>query len=62
MDTGEIRIRTQESRDLRFAIDDATLELLPVAVCVSDRDGAILRYNRRAAELWGRTPGRGERF
>jgi PAS domain S-box-containing protein len=62
VDTGEIRIRTQESRDLRFAIDDATLELLPVAVCVSDRDGAILRYNRRAAELWGRTPGRGERF
>lgn len=37
-------------------ISQQLLELLPVAVYVCGRDGAILRYNRRAAELWGREP------
>ena len=31
-------------------------DLLPVALYVCDRDGLILQYNRRAAELWGRSP------
>ena len=31
-------------------------EQLPFAIYVCDRDGLVLRYNRRAAELWGRTP------
>jgi PAS domain-containing protein len=31
-------------------------EQLPFAVYVCDRDGLVLRYNRRAAELWGRSP------
>jgi PAS domain S-box-containing protein len=31
-------------------------EQLPFAVYVCDRDGLVLRYNRRAAELWGRAP------
>jgi PAS domain S-box-containing protein len=35
---------------------DAVLELVPTALCVWDRDGLILRYNRAAAELWGRRP------
>ena len=61
MNRGEVRTKAASS-DAQLGLDDATLELLPVAVCVSDRDGAILRYNRRAAELWGRAPGRGERF
>lgn len=37
-------------------IPEQLLQLLPVAVYVCDRDGVILRYNRRAAELWGREP------
>jgi PAS domain S-box-containing protein len=36
------------------------LDLLPVGVCVCDRDGRIVRYNRAAADLWGRTPGPGD--
>lgn len=35
---------------------DRLLDLAPVAVYVCDRDGLIVRHNRRAAELWGRSP------
>lgn len=35
-------------------LDDQLIEALPVAVYVCDLDGTIVRYNRRAAELWGR--------
>jgi PAS domain S-box-containing protein len=34
----------------------ALLDLLPAAVYVCAADGTILRFNRRAAELWGREP------
>ncbi|MDX3929351.1 MAG: PAS domain S-box protein [Shinella sp.] len=37
-------------------LPDTLFDLLPAAVYVCDRSGAILRYNRRAAELWGREP------
>src|SRR5262249_19299431 len=33
---------------------------LPIGVCCCDRDGIIWSYNRRAAELWGRSPQIGE--
>ncbi|MCW3474874.1 PAS domain S-box protein [Limobrevibacterium gyesilva] len=36
------------------------LDLLPLGVCICDRGGVILRYNRSAAELWGRAPRPGE--
>lgn len=36
------------------------LDLLPIATCVCDASGRILQYNRRAAELWGRTPEPGQ--
>jgi PAS domain-containing protein len=36
--------------------DERILELLPTAVCVCDAEGLILRYNRKAAEIWGRSP------
>lgn len=41
-----------------------TLDLLPIAFYACDRDGRITRYNRHAAELWGREPrlGNDERF
>jgi two-component sensor histidine kinase len=35
---------------------DQLLDLLPAAVYVCAPDGTILRFNRRAAELWGRAP------
>ena len=42
------------------SLDDTLLELLPVAVYVCGSGGMILRYNRRAAELWGRSPSIGD--
>ena len=41
-------------------LDGALLDLLPVAVYVCDADGAPLRWNRRAVELWGREPKRND--
>jgi PAS domain S-box-containing protein len=35
---------------------DEILELLPVAICICDAGGRIVRYNRRAVEFWGRLP------
>jgi PAS domain S-box-containing protein len=35
-------------------------EQLPFAVYICDGDGLVLRYNRRAAELWGRSPKLGD--
>jgi PAS domain S-box-containing protein len=35
-------------------------EQLPCAAYVCDHDGVVLRYNRRAAELWGRSPKLGD--
>jgi PAS domain S-box-containing protein len=39
-----------------FEVPARLFEHLPFAVYVCDRDGLVLRYNRRAAELWGRSP------
>lgn len=40
-----------------FAVmNDALLEQLPVAMAVYDAEGTLLRYNERAAELWGHRP------
>lgn len=36
------------------------LDLLPVATCICDTQGRIVEYNRRALEIWGRTPQPGE--
>jgi PAS domain S-box-containing protein len=53
--------------DLGLRDEDQALELpaqlfdqLPFAVYVCDRDGLVRRYNRRAAELWGRSPKLGD--
>jgi PAS domain S-box-containing protein len=39
-----------------FELPARLFEQLPFAVYVCDREGLVLRYNRRAAELWGRSP------
>jgi PAS domain S-box-containing protein len=39
-----------------FALPARLFEQLPFAVYVCDGDGLVVQYNRRAAELWGRTP------
>jgi PAS domain-containing protein len=43
-----------------LVIDDTILELLPTAVYVCSADGVVVRYNRKAAELWGRSPRPGD--
>jgi PAS domain S-box-containing protein len=41
-------------------VSQAVLDAMPMAMYVCAADGAILRYNERAAALWGRTPRLGE--
>jgi PAS domain S-box-containing protein len=36
--------------------DSLAVDALPVAVCISDREGRIVRCNQRAVDLWGRAP------
>jgi PAS domain S-box-containing protein len=43
-----------------FELPAQLFEQLPFAVYVCNRDGLVLRYNRRAAELWGRSPKLGD--
>jgi PAS domain S-box-containing protein len=43
-----------------FELPGRLFEQLPFAVYVCNRDGLVLRYNRRAAELWGRSPKPGD--
>ena len=42
-----------------FELPARLFEQLPFAVYICDREGLVLRYNHRAAELWGRTPNLG---
>lgn len=37
-------------------LDQTILDALPIGVYACDADGLILRVNRKATELWGRTP------
>ncbi len=39
-----------------FNLPEWAFEMLPMAAYFCDRDGNIIRYNRRAAEIWGREP------
>jgi PAS domain S-box-containing protein len=43
-----------------FELPGPLFDLLPTAVYVCDQDGFVLRYNHRAAELWGRSPELGD--
>jgi len=42
-------------------LPDHLLDVLPAGVYVCDVDGVIVRFNRAAAELWGRSPQPGDR-
>src|SRR5688572_20737518 len=35
---------------------DQLLDALPIGIYMCDREGLLIRYNLRAAELWGRAP------
>lgn len=39
---------------------DGLLDHLPIGIYACDREGNVVQYNRRAAELWGRTPSDGQ--
>src|SRR5579864_4835498 len=43
-----------------FELPARLFEQLPFAIYVCDQDGLVLRYNHRAAELWGRSPKLGD--
>ena len=43
-----------------FELPARLFEQLPFAIYVCDREGLVLRYNRRAAELWRRSPKLGD--
>jgi PAS domain S-box-containing protein len=43
-----------------FELPSQLFEQLPFAIYVCDRHGLVRRYNRRAAELWGRWPKLGD--
>ena len=57
VDTG---LQGLQKADEVFELPSRLFEQLPFAVYVCDSDGLVLRYNRRAAELWGRTPTPGD--
>lgn len=37
-------------------MDQSALDAIPTGLCVCGPDGVLVRYNRRAVELWGRAP------
>jgi PAS domain S-box-containing protein len=41
-------------------IDQAALDAIPTGLCVCTADAALIRYNKRAVELWGRAPRLGD--
>ncbi len=52
----EVRLTGDVLDEHLLDLPDPLWDLLPAAVYVCARDGQILRYNRRAIDLWGRAP------
>jgi PAS domain S-box-containing protein len=46
--------------DQAFELPARLFEQVPFAIYVCDRDGFVVRFNHRAAELWGRAPKLGD--
>ena len=51
----------QEILQSDYLRESNVLNLLPSAVYVCDHSGIIVSYNRKAVELWGRTPTKGDK-
>ncbi len=49
-------IATFSSLKAFIDIDQAALDAIPTGVCVCTTESALVRFNSRAAEIWGRTP------
>jgi PAS domain S-box-containing protein len=43
-----------------LAIEQSALDAVPTGLCVCGPSGVLVRYNRRALELWGRAPRLGD--
>ena len=52
--------RTPAALGAMLRASDGILDMLPIATFICDAKGAILQYNRHAAEIWGRIPQPGE--
>jgi len=50
-----VRLPSAPSRPLSFW-HDQLLDALPIGIYICDRDGMLIRYNEKAAELWGQSP------
>ena len=46
--------------DAFTAIDQSALDAIPTGFCVCRADSGLVRYNKRAVELWGRAPRLGD--
>ncbi len=59
---GQAASETFVAAALRRALQswDGLIESLPIGVYTCARDGVLVQYNRRAAELWGRSPTPGD--
>jgi PAS domain-containing protein len=49
-------VPTPPGLDVFRKVDQSALDAIPTGLCVCRSDGSLVRYNRRAVELWGRTP------
>jgi PAS domain S-box-containing protein len=47
---------TKQGLEAFAEIDQTVLDAIPTGFCVCRADGALLRYNKRAVQLWGRAP------
>jgi PAS domain S-box-containing protein len=47
--------------DAFAGIEQSVLDAIPTGLCVCAADGVLVRFNRRAIELWGRSPRLGDR-
>ncbi len=46
--------------DVFIDLDQTALDAIPTGLCVCTAEGVLVRYNRRAVELWGRAPRLGD--
>src|SRR5690242_2178155 len=51
---------TKQGFEAFTEIDQSALDAIPTGLCVCRADGALVRYNKRAVELWGRAPRLGD--